>query len=181
MKLALRNVGRAALAAAVMGFPERAGGHGANILAWRLASDETKHADVASQRRLDIGIVGEAVGVVASRVTLLAAGTYEVAQVLTYEEGAPSAVLTWDLVCMGPNQASLWHYSMPVRAGSSSYRTVVAIPSNCPAQQWLLQAAGEPSQSGSRALLGPLGVASINAGSIAAARQGKAATATEGR
>lgn len=129
-------------------------------LTWRLANEPGLAVALSGADGLSISIEADQPARAASRTTLLSPGEYGILQTLSYDERAPRAGITWDVVCAGPQPRSLWHQPMPPRQGeAATYRARLNIPSGCGAQEWRLQAIGQGGNFPSVVMLSGLSLA----------------------
>jgi len=128
-------------------------------LSWRMPGNDTASARFDGERGLSIVVSPDQATQVATRVTLLAPGTYVLSQTLIHEPSAAMASIVWDMLCLGENQTVAWHQPATSNTmGSSTSRTTITIPDACRAQAWNLQAVGAPGDMPSAVLLTNLGV-----------------------
>jgi hypothetical protein len=122
-------------------------------MAWSLANDAAKSANLSPDGSVQFSIAPEQTGTLAERLTLLEPGSYLFMQRLSYDADNPKMTLVWDATCEGSVNMPIWHQSVPRRVGRVTYQSRLSIPTDCPIQHWRLQAIGETAQSVSRVSL----------------------------
>jgi hypothetical protein len=129
---------------------------------WNLLDNADGSAQLTDDGALRLSIASERSRTLAERLTLLSPAEYAVTQVISYDDSAPMATLTWELVCDTPEGAVIWNQTLPRHGGRGTYRYSITIPANCPAQRWRLQALGEASSFASEAVLAKLDLTHAN-------------------
>jgi hypothetical protein len=137
------------------GFSQGSSDPALSVLGWNLSNDATTSASIGNDGNLQISVSGEQVQAVAARMTLLAPGSYVLNQIIAHDPAAPRARLTWDMMCPGLTNGTLWHQPMPDRDESkAAFQSVIVVPVGCNVQDWRLSALGESGQDPSTARVG---------------------------
>ena len=123
-------------------------------LVWTFANDEAFETALDGRGGLVIRVSSERSGMVAQRVTLLAPGRYQLAQVVKYTGGSPRAALSWELHCLGGG--SILREQLPLSDGDTSFHTAFTVPQACAAQNWQLIALAAETQFDSTAVISSL-------------------------
>lgn len=114
---------------------------------WQLTSGNDLEAVLQGRGGLAVRVASERAAQVASRISLLEPGSYDLAVVVGRDAGSPVARLSWKVSCLsGSMPDPLLNVILPEAQNTTRYRITLTIPQGCPAQTWILSAIADTTQ-----------------------------------
>jgi hypothetical protein len=125
--------------------------------AWRFIDKPEIGSALDDQGALLARAATDRQGVVARRILIAGAGTYDFTQSVTFAPGLPAAHLRWELRCIpAAAKEPIWTQDLSGRSAFARYAFSVTIPDDCPAQDLSLLAGNDDVQGEGQATIGPL-------------------------
>lgn len=151
LEFAQRGIGLSPDTVAKFGFSPETTDQAAAPLTWRFASDGSSLAEVLSDFGVAVDVEAGVSALPLARYTSFAPGRYVFEYTLTPESADGRPFIAWRLLCQRGAKASVaWTATVPSNQEQASGRVALAIPEDCPVQQWQLVVNAGDSQTVTR-------------------------------